>query len=70
MLSVHYGQELQVRPSKDARQKLAGIAIERDGIDVVIGHHAHVPAGVQRIGGPTGILWPRQPATSWHAEHE
>jgi hypothetical protein len=50
LLSVHYGQELQVRPSKEARAKLASMAISRDGVDVVIGHHAHTPAGVQRVG--------------------
>jgi Bacterial capsule synthesis protein PGA_cap len=50
MLSVHYGEELQVRPSKEARAKLAGTAVSRDGVDLVIGHHAHTPAGVQRVG--------------------
>jgi len=50
MLSVHYGQELQVRPSRDARDKLGAMAIGDRGIDLIIGHHAHTPAGAQRVG--------------------
>lgn len=50
MLSVHYGQELQVRPDRRSRNKLAGTAVSERGIDLVIGHHAHTPAGVQRVG--------------------
>ncbi|MGI9480633.1 MAG: CapA family protein [Hyphomicrobiaceae bacterium] len=50
MLSVHYGAELQVRPDRRSRNKLAATAVGERGIDLVIGHHAHTPAGVQRVG--------------------
>ncbi len=49
MLSVHYGQELQIRPSSAAIRKLRDKAVRDAGIDLVVGHHAHVAAGVQRI---------------------
>lgn len=50
MLSVHYGQELQVRPSSKDRKRLVSMTNGLGGVDLVIGHHAHTPAGVQRIG--------------------
>lgn len=50
MLSVHYGAELQVRPDRPSRTKLGGISVAQRGIDLVIGHHAHTPAGIQRVG--------------------
>lgn len=49
MLSVHYGAELQVRPSTADRTTLLD-AIKEAGVDLVIGHHAHTPAGVERVG--------------------
>ncbi len=51
ILSVHYGMELQVRPQSNDAQKLRGDAADAKGIDIVVGHHAHVAAGVQQIDG-------------------
>ncbi|MGQ0671635.1 MAG: CapA family protein [Hyphomicrobium sp.] len=51
ILSVHYGSELQVRPDQSDERKLRDEAAKAAGIDIVVGHHAHVPAGVQVIGG-------------------
>ena len=50
ILSIHYGIEGQVRT--DARQfsdwrRKAG---QRDGIDLIVGHHAHVVRGVELAG--------------------
>ncbi|MFT5509618.1 MAG: hypothetical protein ACI89J_002705 [Hyphomicrobiaceae bacterium] len=50
MLSLHYGQELQVRPGRKNRKKLVDATAGQTGADLVIGHHAHTPAGVQRLG--------------------
>ena len=51
ILSVHYGQELQVRPSAFAVSRLRDEAAREGNIDIVVGHHAHVAAGVQRVAG-------------------
>ena len=51
MLSVHYGGELQIHPSQSAVAKLRDQAAVAAGIDLVVGHHAHVAAGVQLIDG-------------------
>ena len=51
VLSVHYGQELQVRPSAFAVAKLRDEAARDGNVDIVIGHHAHVAAGVQHVDG-------------------
>ena len=51
MLSVHYGGELQIRPSRSAVAKLRDKAAVAAGIDLVVGHHTHVAAGVQLIEG-------------------
>ena len=51
ILSVHYGQELQVAPDAADVRKLRDEAVRGAGIDVVVGHHAHVAAGVQEIDG-------------------
>jgi poly-gamma-glutamate synthesis protein (capsule biosynthesis protein) len=51
MLSVHYGDELQVMPGAADLRKLRDEAVRAAGIDLVIGHHAHVAAGVQEIEG-------------------
>jgi poly-gamma-glutamate synthesis protein (capsule biosynthesis protein) len=50
LLSVHYGQEMQLRPSPGDERRLRE-AVERHGVDLVVGHHAHVAAGVQEING-------------------
>jgi len=51
ILSVHYGAELQVRASYGDIAKLRDQAAKAGGIDIVVGHHAHVAAGVQRVDG-------------------
>mgnify|MGYP001811897938 CR=1 FL=1 len=51
VLSVHYNIELDVRPSRQDIRKLRDHAVGKKGIDLVIGHHAHVPAGIQEING-------------------
>ena len=50
ILSVHYGIEGQVRT--DARQvaDFRGLAADKDGIDLIVGHHAHVVRGVEMRG--------------------
>ncbi|MEQ1577135.1 MAG: CapA family protein [Hyphomicrobium sp.] len=50
ILSVHYGIEGQVRT--DARQiaDFRGLAADQDGIDLIVGHHAHVVRGVEMRG--------------------
>lgn len=50
ILSIHYGIEGQVRT--DARQiaDWRGLAARQDGIDLVVGHHAHVVRGVELAG--------------------
>ncbi len=50
MLSVHYGTELQVRPSATDERRLRMAAVA-GSIDIIAGHHAHVAAGVQEIDG-------------------
>jgi poly-gamma-glutamate synthesis protein (capsule biosynthesis protein) len=51
ILSVHYGDELQVMPDAADVRKLRDQAVKQAGIDLVVGHHAHVAAGVQEIDG-------------------
>ena len=50
ILSIHYGTEGQVRT--DARQisEWRRQAALRDGIDLIVGHHAHVVRGVEIAG--------------------
>lgn len=50
ILSVHYGEEGQVYPSRRDVVQLRDKAVREAGIDLVVGHHAHVPRGVQRVG--------------------
>jgi poly-gamma-glutamate synthesis protein (capsule biosynthesis protein) len=50
ILSVHFGQEMQVRPSAADEKRLRD-AVERNDIDMLAGHHAHVAAGVQMVDG-------------------
>ena len=49
ILSVHYGAELAVRAGSNAIGRFRDLAIKQHGIDLVVGHHAHVPAGVARV---------------------
>ncbi|GBF25249.1 capsule biosynthesis protein CapA [bacterium MnTg02] len=50
ILSIHYGVEGRVRT--DARQirEWRGHAARRAGIDLIVGHHAHVVRGVEMVG--------------------
>lgn len=50
ILSIHYGTEGHVRA--DARQirEWRGQAAREDGIDIIVGHHAHVVRGVEMAG--------------------
>lgn len=51
ILSVHYGAELAVRPTGRVVRKFRDEAVREAGVDLIIGHHAHVAAGVQEVGG-------------------
>lgn len=51
MLSVHYGTELSVAPAAGDVVRLRDEAVRAAGVDLVIGHHAHVAAGIQEIDG-------------------
>jgi poly-gamma-glutamate synthesis protein (capsule biosynthesis protein) len=51
ILSAHYGAELDVTPDPDDADKLRDEAVREAGIDLVVGHHAHVAAGMQEIDG-------------------
>ncbi len=51
ILSVHYGSELQVRAGGVDVARLRDEAAKNAGIDIVVGHHAHVAAGVQVVDG-------------------
>ena len=50
MLSIHYGVEGRVRTDDRQVREWRRKAVMRDGIDLVIGHHAHVVRGVERVG--------------------
>ena len=50
MLSVHFGEERNIRPAANDMTRLQDAARTYD-IDVIAGHHAHVAAGVQDIDG-------------------
>lgn len=50
LLSVHYGIEMQVRPSAVDQRRLRDAA-NAGNVDIVAGHHAHVAAGVQDDNG-------------------
>lgn len=51
VLSVHYGPELAVRPSRGDVQRLRDEAVRARGVDLVVGHHAHVAAGAAIVDG-------------------
>ena len=50
ILSIHYGIEGQVRTDAVQIAEWRGIAAQRDGIDLIVGHHAHVVRGVELAG--------------------
>ncbi len=51
MLSVHQGTERQVQADDNAIRKLRHGAVSGYGIDLVIGHHAHVVQGIEFTEG-------------------
>ncbi len=50
ILSIHYGIEGRVRTDKRQIKQWRGLAAQKKKIDLVIGHHAHVPRAVERVG--------------------
>jgi poly-gamma-glutamate synthesis protein (capsule biosynthesis protein) len=50
LLSIHYGQERDIRVDDRQRREYRFALAER-GVDVVIGHHAHVVRGIELDGG-------------------
>jgi poly-gamma-glutamate capsule biosynthesis protein CapA/YwtB (metallophosphatase superfamily) len=50
ILSIHYGYEGHVRADSFELAQWRGEAAQRDGIDLIIGHHAHVVRGVEMTG--------------------
>ncbi len=51
ILSMHYGTELAVNPSRAQIRKWRYKTLKAKGIDLIIGHHAHVVQGVEYTGG-------------------
>jgi poly-gamma-glutamate capsule biosynthesis protein CapA/YwtB (metallophosphatase superfamily) len=51
ILSVHHGNEFDVKTPRQARYRLRNRALRTAGIDLVVGHHQHVVAGVEMTGG-------------------
>lgn len=50
VLSIHYGVEGHVRADAMQLRQWRGEAAARDGIDLIVGHHAHVVRGVEMQG--------------------
>ncbi|MGD9827530.1 MAG: CapA family protein [Hyphomicrobiaceae bacterium] len=50
ILSIHYGTEGQVRTDRRQLADWRGKAVRAGGIDLVVGHHAHVVRGVELVG--------------------
>lgn len=50
ILSIHYGIEGRVRTDAKQIKEWRGMAARQAGIDLIIGHHAHVPRAVERAG--------------------
>lgn len=50
ILSVHYGLEGRVRTDQRQVRDWRRKAVMSKGVDLVVGHHAHVPRGVEVVG--------------------
>lgn len=50
ILSIHYGTEGYVRTDDRQLKEWRGLAAREDGLDIVVGHHAHVVRGVEMVG--------------------
>ncbi|KAB2849487.1 MAG: CapA family protein [Hyphomicrobiaceae bacterium] len=51
MLSVHFGAEMSVEPAPDQVRNAREVAVRGHGIDLVVGHHAHVVQPVEMVEG-------------------
>lgn len=51
ILSVHHGNEFKVKTNSLDRRRLRDLALRDAGVDLVIGHHQHVVAGVEMTDG-------------------
>ena len=51
ILSVHHGLERSVVNEREAIRKLRHQAVVDEGLDLVVGHHAHVVRGIERTSG-------------------
>lgn len=51
VLAVHHGQEFDILTSPDQIRRLRDQAVRGAGVDLVIGHHQHVVAGVEMVDG-------------------
>jgi len=49
MLSIHYGKERDILADEKQKREWRAAARSKD-IDLVVGHHAHVVRGIERIG--------------------
>lgn len=58
LVSLHWGTEYRTAPT-DAQRAVAARLAESGTVDLVIGHHAHVPQPVEQLpGGPDGAgMW-------------
>ncbi len=56
MLSIHYGLEGRVRTDSMQIRDWRNKAALKDGIDLIVGHHAHVPRGIE-IAGESVIFY-------------
>ncbi len=58
LVSLHWGVEYRTEPT-DAQRAIAQRLAESGAVDLVIGHHAHVPQPVEHLaGGPDGTgMW-------------
>jgi hypothetical protein len=50
ILSIHYGLEGRVVPDQRQLKDWRGLAAQKKGIDLIVGHHPHVAQGVERVG--------------------
>lgn len=50
ILSIHYGEEGRVRADAKQFADYRETAAKKDGVDLVVGHHAHVVRGVEIAG--------------------
>lgn len=49
MLSLHYGQELNNYPGSAQQKQWRGFVTGERAADLIIGHHAHVAQGIERV---------------------